>query len=118
MIRGIIIRREAVTESGSHESVSHDMSTKDAAGYAKACDNESNPDWEYMKHCNEVDQYRPETWKVYPKTIAGANDIIKMEYDELMKCAKIGDMKGWEENIYHLSVALLNAWRIYKHDGK
>ena len=46
------------------------------------------------------------------------NDPVKMEYDELMKCAKIGDMKGWEENIYHLSVALLNAWRLYKHDGK
>ena len=113
MIRGIIIRRGADTESDSH-----DAGKKDAAGYAKVCDNESNPDWEYMKHCHEVDEHRPETWKVYPKTIAGANDIIKMEYEELMKCAKIGDTKGWEENIYHLSVALLNAWRLYKHDGK
>lgn len=106
MIRGIIIKK-------SH------VHTKDAYQAAEdPCDNESNPDWEYMKHCHEVDENRPATWRTYPNNITGANDIIKMEYDELMKCAKIGDMKGWEENIYHLSVALLNAWRLYKHDGK
>ena len=115
MIRGIIIKSRQPQSDAYHKEMRDE---KDSSGYAKACDNESNPDWEYMKHCSEVDAHRPETWKVYPKTIAGANDIIKMEYDELMKCAKIGDMKGWEENIYHLSVALLNAWRIYKHDGK
>ena len=40
-----------------------------------------NKDWEYMKHCNEVDENRPATWTKYPATITGANDIIKMEFD-------------------------------------
>lgn len=78
----------------------------------------NNKDWEFMKHCNEVDEHRPATWIRYPLTIAGANDIIKMEFDELMKNAKDGDMKLWEQNLYHLSVATLNAWRILKHENK
>ena len=113
MIRGIVVVKHTDVHHSGHES-----NVKAVAKNSDPCDNESNPDWEYMKHCHEVDENRPETWKAYAKNIVGANDIIKMEYDELMKCAKIGDMKGWEENIYHLSVALLNAWRLYKHDGK
>jgi hypothetical protein len=84
----------------------------------KDCDYTNNKDWEFMKHCNEVDEHRPATWIRYPLTIAGANDIIKMEFDELMKNAKDGDMKSWEQNLYHLSVATLNAWRILKHENK
>ena len=62
------------------------------------------------RKCHEVDVCKPSTWKVYPKDINGANAIIKMEYDEL---AHAKSMEEWEENLYHLSVACLHAWRIY-----
>ena len=42
--------------------------------------------------------------------INGANAIIKMEYEELVNAK---NMEDWEENLYHLSVACLHAWRIY-----
>lgn len=73
----------------------------------------NSKDKEFMDACGKVDKNRPATWAKYPNTIAGANDIIKMEFDELMKDAKDGNMKDWETNLYHLSVATLNAWRIY-----
>lgn len=82
------------------------------------CDYTKNKDWEYMKHCNEVDEHRPATWAKYPATITGANDIIKMEFDELMKDAKEGNMKDWETNLCHLSVATLNAWRILNNEKR
>ena len=63
-------------------------------------------DIKFMHKCHEVDMHRPSTWAKYPKDINGANAIIKMEYDELMSG------KDYEENLYHLSVACLHAWRI------
>lgn len=102
----IIKTTKHVTEHVKHE-VEHDEHARDY---------EQNKDWEFMKHCNEVDENRPATWSKYPMTITGANDIIKMEFDELMKNAKDGDLKSWEQNLYHLSVATLNAWRILKNE--
>ena len=69
-------------------------------------------DIEFMHKCHEVDMHKPATWKKYPVDINGANGIIKMEYEELLNAKS---MEDWEENLYHLSVALLHAWRIYKH---
>lgn len=67
-------------------------------------------DIEFMHKCHQVDINRPHTWDKYPNDINGANAIIKMEYEELMNPK---DMDDWEENLYHLSVACLHAWRIY-----
>lgn len=55
-------------------------------------------DIEFMHKCHEVDEHKPSTWSKYPNNIDGAN-------------AK--NMKEWEENLYHLSVACLHAWRLY-----
>lgn len=75
----------------------------------------NSPDAEFMEKCAEIDHHRPETWAKYQSgTVVGANEIIAMEYNELMSAAKNGNMKLWEENIFHLSVALLNAWRSYE----
>lgn len=82
----------------------------------KDCDYTKNADWDYMKACGEVDKNHPATWMKYPNTIAGANDIITMEYNELMKNAKDGDLKAWKQNLVHLSVATLNGWRILKNE--
>lgn len=67
-------------------------------------------DIEFMHKCHEVDVSKPATWKRFPKDLNGANAIIKMEYEEL---ANAKTMEDWEENLYHLSVACLHAWRIY-----
>ena len=82
----------------------------------KDCDYTKNADWDYMKACGEVDKNRPVTWAKYPATITGANDKIKMEFDELMKNAKDGDLASWKKNLVHLSVATLNGWRILKNE--
>lgn len=71
-----------------------------------------SPDAEFMENCRKVDENRPATWSKYDSTLEGANDIIIMECNELMKAIKNNNEADWEENIYHLSVALLNAWRI------
>ena len=69
-------------------------------------------DIEFMHKCHEVDMHRPSTWAKYPKDTNGANAIIKMEYDELMSG------KDYEENLYHLSVACLHAWRLlHEHNS-
>lgn len=67
-------------------------------------------DIEFMHKCHQVDINRPHTWDKYPNDINGANAIIKMEYEELVNAKNMDD---WEENLYHLSVACLHAWRIY-----
>ena len=82
----------------------------------KDCDYTKNADWDYMKACGEVDKNKPATWAKYPATITGANDIIKMEFDELMKNSKDGDLASWKKNLVHLSVATLNGWRILKNE--
>ena len=75
------------------------------------CKKDEEPeDIEFMHNCHEVDMHKPDTWKKYPNDINGANAIIKMEYDELVNAKTMAD---WEENLYHLSVACLHAWRIY-----
>lgn len=71
-----------------------------------------SPDAEFMENCRRVDENRPATWSKYDNTLAGANDIIIMECNELIKDIKNNDEADWEQNLYHLSVALLNAWRI------
>lgn len=85
---------------------------------SKDCDYTKNKDWDYMKACGEVDKKHPATWAKYPATITGANDIIKMEFDELMKNAKDGDLESWKQNLIHLSVATLNGWRILKSENE
>ena len=76
---------------------------------------DKSPDAEYMSECAKVDHNRPATWSKYPSNIQGANEIIAMEYTELMTAAKAGKMDEWKENLFHLSVACLNAWRLYEH---
>ena len=71
-----------------------------------------SPDAEFMENCRKVDEHRPATWNKYDNTLAGANDIIIMECNELIKDIKSNNEADWEQNLYHLSVALLNAWRI------
>ena len=48
---------------------------------------------------------------LYNKTCRAAT-LQEMEYGEL---ANAKSMEEWEENLYHLSVACLHAWRIYNH---
>lgn len=74
-----------------------------------------SPDADYMKHCHEVDINPPETWSKYDmESPAGVRKVIEMEYRELMTATTEADK---EENIYHLSVALLRMWRLM-HDNK
>lgn len=73
-----------------------------------------SPDTEYMKMCHKVDMNPPETWSKYDaETSAGMKKIIEMEYKELMSATT---EKDTEENIYHLSVALLRMWRLHHND--
>ena len=63
-----------------------------------------------MKNCHEVDLNPPATWKAYDmESPAGVKRVIEMEYRELMAAATPAET---EENIYHLSVALLRYWRL------
>lgn len=74
-----------------------------------------SPDSGYMKHCHEVDINPPETWSKYDmESESGVRKVIEMEYRELMTATTDKDK---EENIYHLSVALLRMWRLM-HDNK
>ena len=74
-----------------------------------------SPDADYMKNCHEVDMTPPETWSKYDmESPAGVRKVIEMEYRELMTATTEADK---EENIYHLSVALLRMWRLM-HDNK
>lgn len=74
-----------------------------------------SPDADYMKHCHDVDINPPETWSKYDmESPAGVRKVIEMEYRELMTATTEADR---EENIYHLSVALLRMWRLM-HDNK
>lgn len=73
-----------------------------------------SPDADYMRNCREVDHDPPATWEKYDLTTpAGVRKVIEMEYRELMD-AKIPETT--EENVYHLSVALLRLWRLH-HDA-
>ena len=69
-----------------------------------------SPDADYMKNCRKVDLSPPATWKAYDmESPAGVKRVIEMEYRELMAAATPAET---EENIYHLSVALLRYWRL------
>lgn len=73
-----------------------------------------SPDADYMRHCHDVDMTPPETWSKYDmESPAGVRKVIEMEYRELMTATTEADR---EENIYHLSVALLRMWRLMHHD--
>ena len=82
-----------------------------AAPASKAADPYAgSPDADYMKNCREVDLNPPATWKAYDmESPAGVKRVIEMEYRELMAAATPAET---EENIYHLSVALLRYWRL------
>lgn len=82
-----------------------------AAPASKAADPYAgSPDADYMKNCHKVDLNPPATWKAYDMgSPAGVKRVIEMEYRELMAAAAPAET---EENIYHLSVALLRYWRL------
>lgn len=65
-------------------------------------------DWEFMRQSGEVLDNPPETWKAYPDTEAGKVQIIKMEYEELMKTNTPEDQK---HELVHLASACLCLWR-------
>ena len=109
-----MIKAHVFTFSNAHAEDGEVKDQKVSKSDKSIIDNyKDSKDKAFMDACGKVDKNRPATWAKYPATIAGANDIIKMEFDELMKDAKDGNMKDWETNLYHLSVATLNAWRIY-----
>lgn len=66
----------------------------------------------FMDACAKIDHMPPYTWNKY----SDMSDVIKMEYDEMMAAMKNNDMKAYEENLLHLSVALLHEWRELHHD--
>lgn len=102
-------------KNGEHDEAHHETKDQLVTKSDKSIiDNyKGSSDYMFMDNCRKVDEKRPVTWAKYPNTISGANEIISMEYNELMANAKAGDLKSWETNLYHLSVALLHAWRIY-----
>lgn len=51
----------------------------------------------------------PHTWDAYPKNGKGYMDIIRMEYEELLKADREGDYRGTIENFLHISAACLAA---------
>ena len=67
----------------------------------------SDVDKKFMDECAMIDHDVPKTWYKYDNM----NDIIKMEYDEMITAMKNNDMKSYKENLIHLSVALLHEWR-------
>lgn len=102
----ITIKRHHAMHESMHDSEKH-----------AHCDDDiyhCSPDTEYMKMCHEVDMNPPETWQKYDaETPAGMKKIIEMEYKELMSATSA---KETEENIYHLSVALLRMWRLHHNE--
>lgn len=89
----------------------HKAAAAAAAPASKAADPYAgSPDADYMKNCHKVDLNPPATWKAYDmESPAGVKRVIEMEYRELMAAATPAET---EENIYHLSVALLRYWRL------
>lgn len=79
-------------------------------------DVQKNGDLPFMKECAKIDADQPATWAKYPHDTKGALDIITMEYNELKKAHDTNNAKDYEENLYHLATACLNAWRIEHHD--
>ena len=80
---------------------------------SKLSKNNDNP---FMKECAKIDANQPATWARYTHDTKGALDIITMEYNELKKAHDTNNAKDYEENLYHLATACLNAWRIEHHD--
>ena len=66
-------------------------------------------DWEYMRQSGEVLKDLPETWEAYEQDEKGRMDIIKMEFDELLK-AKTEEEVSHE--LVHLGSATLHLWRL------
>lgn len=71
-------------------------------------------DWKFMEQSKEVLADIPDTWKQYPHTKDGLTDIIRMEFDELMKA---GDKKDVCHELVHLASACLYLWR-YLNDAE
>lgn len=69
-------------------------------------------DQQFMDECAELERNHPNTWNKYNMDYSGINEIINMEYNELMNAVKNKNHEEYRENIIHLSTALLYAWRI------
>lgn len=103
---------EIITVKSHKHEISAD--TKDNLYECKDDVYHCSPDTEFMKMSHEVDMTPPSTWSKYDtETPAGMKKIIEMEYKELMSATS---EKETEENIYHLSVALLRLWRLHHND--
>ena len=66
-------------------------------------------DWEYMRQSGEVLRDMPKTWQAYEQDEKGRMDIVKMEYEELLK-AKTDEEISHE--LVHLGSATLHLWRL------
>lgn len=69
-------------------------------------------DQEFMDRCAELQDNWPASWHKYKMDLDGINDIINMEYAEMVADAKSKNYEDYKTNIIHLSTALLYAWRI------
>lgn len=66
-------------------------------------------DWAYMEQSGKVLRNMPDTWKAYDQDEKGRIDIIKMEFEELLK-AKTEEEVSHE--LVHLGSATLHLWRL------
>lgn len=69
-------------------------------------------DWAYMEQSGEVLRDLPETWKAYAQDEEGRMDIVKMEYQELLKAKTPEEMS---HELVHLGSAALHLWRLINH---
>ena len=66
-------------------------------------------DWEYMSQSGEVLRDMPKTWRAYDQDEKGRMDIVKMEYEELLKAKTPEEMS---HELVHLGSATLHLWRL------
>lgn len=66
-------------------------------------------DWAYMEQSGKVLRDMPKTWRAYDQDEKGRMDIVKMEYEELLKAKTPEEMS---HELVHLGSATLHLWRL------
>lgn len=71
---------------------------------------QSNPDWDYMKMCGDIDRNPPDDWVQYSNPVK----LIEHEYNHLMSAVSTKDTEMAIHDLCKLSVACLRLWRDIK----
>ena len=107
----LVLRAESAAHEAAKEAARIGMNAlAEHVGLKKAEPALQKPkDWEYMRQSGEVLRDMPKTWRAYDQDEKGRMDIVKMEYEELLK-AKTDEEISHE--LVHLGSATLHLWRL------